>query len=385
MAQWLRTHQWVAGVVALVLLAGVTAGVALLSRGTGSRLAWTQVAATGIPTGVTLSTLSCPAPDDCWAAGAAADQTGFLAHLHNGATTSGTTTSAEWTVVRDNSVPGLDRATAVSCRAVDDCWATGGSGVWHYDGAQWTVSDPEYDADRRPLVPAGELTCQPGGTCVATAGATDCKTGSSVWDGTSWRLTPALGTAPCLRTVSCPRVDHCTGFGSTGDDQPAPVVFRVDGNTWRTTIEAVRRTYLHTSAVSACPAVDRCAVLYSAALNRYRPWAEFGLLDGDTWLDPAEANVGLPDGLYANGLACPSLSQCLLVGADPNGTSGAFQAATYQWDGTQWTHSGPAPLGDGSSLTAVSCPASNDCWALGVDGSGTALLLHGAPDSGDRA
>jgi hypothetical protein len=365
--QWLRTHQWVAGVVALVLLAGVTAGVARLSRSTESRLVWTPVSAAGIPTGVTLASLSCPEPDDCWTAGTAADEAGFLAHLHNGA----------WTVVRDNSVPNLDRATDVACRAADDCWASGGAGVWHYDGTQWTVREPEFDADHRPLVPAGDMSCQPGGTCVATAvGAPDCQTGASVWDGKAWHPTPVAGTAPCLRTVSCPEVDRCTGFGLTGDDQPAPVLFRVDGDGWRTTVETTRRTYLRTAAVSTCPAVDRCAVLYSAALNRYRPWAEVGLLDGDAWRDPASANAGLPESLYATGLACPSLTQCLLVGADTTVTSGTFHATTYQWDGTQWTMSEPGPFGDGSILNAVACAAANDCWAIGVDDGGGSILLR---------
>jgi hypothetical protein len=373
---WLKEHRWIAAAVALVLLAGATTAAVLLSRTTEHRLAWQPVEAGGvIPTGVTLTALSCPAPDDCWAAGTSPTEgKGFLARLHDGA----------WQAVPADAALDLDRATDVSCRAVNDCWATSPSftsrGVWHFDGTQWTVLEPELDADLRPLVPAGEMACQPGGTCVATAGrTTDCQSRASVWDGRTWRPTPTTGTSPCLRTVACPAIDRCDGFGLSGGDQPAPVRFRVDGDSWQTVTEAARRSYLPTAAVSSCPAAGRCAVLYSAALNRYRPWAEVGMLDGEDWRDPAAVNAGLPESLYATGLACTSLSHCLLVGADTTADSGAFHATAYQWDGTQWTVLGLPDYGDGSMLNAVACPDPDTCWAVGTDSSGDTLVLRATP------
>ena len=69
------------------------------------------------------------------------------------------------------------------------------------------------------------------------------------------------------------------------------------------------------------------------------------------------------------GVACPSINNCVAVGDDQK-TSGSFtQTLIEHWNGTSWSIV-PSPnptVQPASALEDVSCPSTNNCFAVGQD------------------
>ena len=84
---------------------------------------------------------------------------------------------------------------------------------------------------------------------------------------------------------------------------------------------------------------------------------------GTTWTDES-----LPSDVYvANGVTCPTISDCWAVGSV--GTSGSFASAVIATTdaGATWApESLPSNVSGG--LEALSCPTTSDCWAITGNG-----------------
>jgi hypothetical protein len=80
-----------------------------------------------------------------------------------------------------------------------------------------------------------------------------------------------------------------------------------------------------------------------------------------------EPSPALPPEATLNGVSCVSASDCWAVGSD--GPPGSDQTLIEHYDGTGWTVvSSPNSTSSGvDALYAVSCPAANACWAVGID------------------
>jgi len=184
--------------------------------------AWEVVQGPALSDGGTLSGVSCPDADHCWAVGSGASDTG---------STDATTaplieayTGGVWTVVADPAAAtgsgGDSFLSAVTCLSAADCWAvgedasTGGGLIEHGDVAGWTV------------VPGPNA---PGLVAVSCAGADDCWAvgGDSAehYQGTAWTLVTGLlsGVASSLQSVSCVAPDACwvVGAEETGSERAA--------------------------------------------------------------------------------------------------------------------------------------------------------------------
>jgi hypothetical protein len=62
-----------------------------------------------------------------------------------------------------------------------------------------------------------------------------------------------------------------------------------------------------------------------------------------------------------NGVACTSPDACTAVGTD-------YSAIASAWDGgrRRWQHVPQPPGSDSAELVGISCPAANECMAVGV-------------------
>src|SRR5487761_1541999 len=72
-----------------------------------------------------------------------------------------------------------------------------------------------------------------------------------------------------------------------------------------------------------------------------------------------------------DGVACPSATQCITVGA----AEGAAVVATTSDGGASWKRQDPVPGSAG--LSAVACASTADCWAVGAGGKSGASPLAG--------
>jgi len=122
-----------------------------------------------------------------------------------------------------------------------------------------------------------------------------------------------------------------------------------------------------------CPEVSTCW----ATGNVISKKTSFGIIDrlsNGTWLSDANSKLSL------SGIDCPSPTSCWAVGSTL--VLDYMVPAALHYNGRSWTPVGvPAPAGTRTDyLTAVTCPSTTSCWAVGgIDGAsslGRALVEH---------
>ena len=306
-----------------------------------------------------LGSISCPASDFCMAAGPLRDS--FVVPSPR-ATSAAVWDGTQWSVAPspaghplDGSAPASYRywLGGISCTAADDCWAVGDADVTkdavttetttlpllsHWDGTAWTNSALPAAPLAAPAAPGGTETHLADVSCVA---ADDCwAIGHSSnedtvpgavtqdfvlrWDGTAWLPAPALPEPDAtfggtLRSIDCPTASRCWAVGQiTPSDQIHESIATWDGTAWSSVV---------------APA--------AAAVRSNR------LLD----------------------VVCLAADDCWGVGSYFYGQLG--RTLTQHWDGEAWSVI-PSPNSSEdryNSLTSVSCPAPDDCWAVGTSGS----------------
>jgi hypothetical protein len=125
--------------------------------------------------------------------------------------------------------------------------------------------------------------------------------------------------------------------------------------------------------------------------------------DGSQWTRVVGPDTGPGTTAALTAVTCVGADDCWAVGsAGPTGESqSTLQPLTEHYTGSEWTIAATTGLGDGW-LVGVTCPASNDCWAVGAssldsigdtmplfvhyDGQGWAQVSNGSPvDQGTLA
>ena len=265
-----------------------------------------------------LSGVSCPTATECMAVGS------------NGSSLPGSgvviTTSdagATWT-------PATAPANAlvisnVSCASPADCTAIVGSGTstWSAHSADFGQSWQQ-EGNLPPLfLPGNDLTCVPGGTCI-DAGYVPTSNGHgqgaiavSADGGQTWALATAPTGLGVLQSTACLSASVCLAAGSTGttvsDVVPAKgeLLRSTDGgHTWASVTGTVPVDDVY---ALACPSADQCAMVGTA-------WVGFPAIgvgavaqsvDGGTTFRESPTSY-IPITLSA--VACPSTSHCVAVG-----------------------------------------------------------------------
>lgn len=164
--------------------------------------AWVPVVIAGIDSSHIPIGVTCLAQDDCWMVGGdeytSAD--GFAMHWDG----------TSWV---SSKLPGGSYALgSVSCPASNDCWAAG-TEVIHWDGQSWTVADIGTASTPTAHTPR-RLACPSTTQCVMVEG-TSSVLGLALWNGQTWSQVPVSSQDITLaQDLDCVGVNDCwiSGF-----------------------------------------------------------------------------------------------------------------------------------------------------------------------------
>ena len=297
-----------------------------------------------------LDGVSCPSPTWCVAVGIATARPSVERPLIE--RWNGSRWSRQW--VPQPPDASLD---AVSCSSDRACIAVGSIGsrglIERLSHGAWTRL-----LQSRPLT---DVSCATASACTAVGGTLALR-----WDGSSWRRQRTARPRPAalggvrLDAVSCPSMRSCFAVGSDGCES---LVERWNGARWTVlpTPDDGDCTKRGTGAPSlagvSCASASMCVAVGTVqALNESqvdRPLTE--RWDGSRWSTQRTSAI-------ASAVSCPASRSCTAVGVEPPLVDGEH------WNGRRWTSQTlPVPRTRtlGWSLDAVSCPSLAICIAVG--------------------
>ncbi len=179
----------------------------------------------------------------------------------------------------------------------------------------------------------------------------------------TWSLGSVPGVAISGDAVSCVSSSSCVGVGG-GVSPGFGFVYSWNGTSWASPVGLAPSgaTRSHLGGVS-CSAAHECTVVGSFinGAGETHTLAERGpseLLG--TW--SVQTTVSPTSDSYFTAVSCPSSKACTAVGSNETGT-----ALAESWNGTEWSaHTVPTPSeGEHPHLYGVSCSAASECTAVG--------------------
>jgi hypothetical protein len=325
--------------------------VGVIAATTDGGVTWTSQS---LPSGVAaLSGISCPSSTTCIAVGESIGSTPVLLGTVNGGGT--------WST---QSIPtGIIDLTDASCSSVSDCVAVGDAAIiaTTNGGMSWVAEIPPTGSQALESVSCALTTI----FCVAvgflTNGTQPGVIDVSTNNGASWTSEPlppaAAGT---VVGVSCPTATTCFAVGYNVPNQQHTFIGTINGGvSWFVQTTPGDPQYL--TSIS-CSSASHCVGVGQAAENS-GPTLNGGFITttsngGGTWtIVPTPSGVGV-----LKGEACPSTSVCYSAGGVVE-QGGALTETVNA--GASWTVvSLPSYV---EALDGISCPSPLDCVAVGAD------------------
>ncbi|HEY7144032.1 MAG TPA: hypothetical protein VH637_07270 [Streptosporangiaceae bacterium] len=307
-----------------------------------------------------LNAIACPDASTCWAVGQRASTRGGNVASEERHQLIEQETGGRWHQVRPPRAPVADPGlTSITCPAARDCWAAGGSSthgsaiIEHWAGRDWElVSSPRIHGAQLESV-----ACAAPDLCWAAGGMQNRRNVTrnilEEWNGATWRSITAVpgGLQPVL--FSCPVSGHCLLVGLRAGRAAAA---RYDRGRWSTAAPPSGLSPGRVPAQLACSAVSACLALTPVPGGARRGAMRTQVWNGRSWTTATAAAAATPP--YPAGLACAGRAGCWLLGA-----SGSLAPVAARWQDGRWVSaaasSGPATgyLGD------LACAAR--CWAVG--------------------
>lgn len=307
-----------------------------------------------------------------------------------------------WTIRRAALPPGNSSfLTSVSCPAVNDCVAVGtdnsdtSAGVpvaETWNGSRWALqaipAPPGKSSGLSGVSCAAPGACTAVGTVFNAAGA--YAPFAERWDGTAWAVQSAFvppGGNSGFNAVSCPAASTCfaVGNGSSGGGAvDVPLAERWDGTRWamQPTPEPAGAFLAYLLAIS-CRGTGGC----TAAGTYSKGTAERIMIER---LRAGRWNVQRapdPPGYTANFLqavSCASVTGCTVAGTAENPSMGkSVTLVLHRATGSWVIEPTPNPPSGNPSLTGLSCVPGRGCTAVGNTilpgdaGTLTTLAEHG--------
>jgi hypothetical protein len=205
------------------------------------------------------------------------------------------------------------------------------------------------------------------------------------WNGSRWSIEPTVdpegAEASDLAAVSCAPTEECMAVGSYSDSNTVvPLAEGWNGMAW--TIVGPppvppAAVYAQLAAIS-CPSINDCVAVgsyYDGITNV--PLAEGW--DGSAWSIETAATLSGVQASALYGVSCPAADDCTAVG-DYADTTGTWSLVEH-FNGSKWLRQrAPVPDGSqGSALNAVACSTVSRCTAVGessnVNGTFTLALV----------
>ena len=349
-----------------------------------------------------LSSVSCPAVNNCmavgWFLGQIPGTTGFqnftLAERWNGST---------WTVLHSPSprhLGGGELLSSVSCTSGTNCMAVGQVQVEVPPGV--TVLHPlaeSWNGTTWRLVPTPQLahtgavlngvSCASAMSCMAVGNEGRPLnpaqfTLAEQWNGTTWQVVstppPLTPGGIALNTVSCASSSACMAAGFFGFNDGTGTSLTL-AEQWNGTAWKIRGTPTPGSSgglagvactsPAACLAVGGHATPVKNLVTLAEQW------NGTGWKVQPSPNPRGAAVAGFGGISCPGTLACMAVGSstDPTGES-SFNLAE-SWNGTSWSQvKTPSPGSTENELRGVSCTSAFSCMAVGdFAGIGNQLTL----------
>src|SRR5215467_6126536 len=232
---------------------------------------------------------------------------------------------------------------------------------------------------RRAVVAFGAavVLLGPAAGAAAQAGAAAAATASAPVRG--WSITPSPNPRAgngLLNAVSCPATSVCTAVGLhvRASGLGVTLAERRSGGVWTVQStpdppQAVASTLNGVSCPSgsACTAVGQFFVKSGAQLTLAERW------NGRVWRIQRTPNPAGSPSSRLSAVACPATGTCTAVGSSNS------KLLVERWDGARWrVQSAPVPPGaQFSELNGVTCTGAASCVAVGdyVNGSGADVTL----------
>lgn len=294
-------------------------------------------------TNVVMDRIACGAADDCVALGQ------DLGPQANGphTTVAARLTPAGWSVATLPTEPSSEHA--ISCPAAGACVAVTPHTIATLASGAWTTQ-PAAASDT-----LADVTCPAVGDCWAVGGTSDgTASGVAVHiQGTLTRTvvpSPATSTDPAvsasLASISCSSTTSCVAVGSY-QDQDAPdgsigqpfVALSSNGN-WTVTSPQNNDAVASEYSRVVCAGVGACTAMGLAETADRHAYLQAADLAGEAWTSHSIRGP-VSSWLPHTPLACPSAQRCLTVGADTDGITYSTPFVGIETDGT-WAFSNPA-------------------------------------------
>jgi len=203
---------------------------------------------------------------------------------------------------------------AVYCVDSSDCWAVGASGkARHWNGTAWST------------ISSGTSSSLNGISCVPGNGNKCYAAGNSgtmrYWNGTSW-ASSSVGTSYHLRDVDCPSTTCYTIEGYTSGGMMGG---STHGDVYRGNSAGWTRDYINTSyemrAVD-CYADDDCRSAGESSSSYFYSWSGTGN-SPSTWSRQSIAESPVSSRIL-RGISCPASNDCWAVGDDTSSGGGGM-------------------------------------------------------------
>lgn len=298
-----------------------------------------------LPTGATngdLTMVSCATAKSCVAIGEYNRGAGILTESWNG---------RKWTAGK-LPPPAGPRVfvNALSCPAVNDCLAAGYyaqvKGYMTYplaewwNGRKWTTARLPHPA-KSIFVYLNGVSCASARSCAAV-GEADLSTGTGgafaeTWNGTTWSdsmppipkggsFTNALSSVSCASKASCVAVGGY--FAGSATRQLAEFW---NGRTWKAAQIPGSPTG-QLGLISCAPKTARCVAVGDDAATTYS-----SVWNGTGWKNATIPAPKADPSISVYSLSCPSASACVAVGiAARSDTSSTWLAYSWIWNGKSW-------------------------------------------------
>ncbi len=292
-------------------------GVTVIAATTNGGTSWKPQGVAGGST-PQLSGISCPTPTDCMTVGSNGQSlpgSGVVVTTTDGGATWSPAMSPQNALV----------VSSVTCARPSDCTVMVGDGT-----ATWSAHSADFGASWRqegtlpsPFLPANDLTCTPGGTCIdAGYVPTSNSHGQgavavSADAGQTWALASVPAGLGVLQSTACLSASVCFAAGTTGTTvsdvvQAKGELLRSEdsGHTWT---RATRALPVDDVYGMACPSAEQCAMVGTL-------WYGFPVVDvgavaqstdgGRTFR--ASPTSYIP--MTLTSVACPSVTRCIAAG-----------------------------------------------------------------------
>jgi len=220
------------------------------------------------------------------------------------------------------------------------------------------------------------VSCAPGGTCLAVGASSPASTEelplAELWNGFSWTVVPVPAPAGMqgeFAGVSCPEAGWCLAVGrAEATSRENPLVELWNGRRWSRVPAPSPGTGASLSAVS-CSARARCTAV--GGFTRRTPEAQQQPLTvrrrSSRWLVEASPSPEAENGSSLDAVSCPASQACVAGGVYEYFDVDAAIFAE-RWSGTAWAlESQPKPEDEEEFAleSSISCTSPSACMAVG--------------------